>query len=61
MLILGELLKRLHHKIIKGELVADTMPDVIKHTQEKPKRPHKIHSHRRKSSTSTDDPRYFVY
>ena len=56
MVIAGELLKKLHHKIIRGEMVADTMPDVIKHTQEKPKaRPHKIHAQRRKSST--DDPR----
>ena len=54
---LGELLKKLHQKIIKGEMVADTMPDVIKHTQEKPiVRPHKIHAQRRKSSA--DDPRY---
>lgn len=53
----GELLKKLHQKIMKGEMVADTMPDVIKHTQEKPKvRPHKIHGQRRKSSA--DDPRY---
>ena len=55
----GELLKKLHNKIIKGEMVADTMPDVIKHTQEKPKvRPNKIHAQRRKSST--DDPRYGI-
>ncbi|CAK8676672.1 unnamed protein product [Clavelina lepadiformis] len=56
----GELLKRLHHKILKGEILADTMPDVIKHTQERPlpRKSRRKSSHedpRRKSTDSIGD------
>uniref|UniRef100_A0A6F9DRC2 [histone H3]-lysine(4) N-trimethyltransferase n=1 Tax=Phallusia mammillata TaxID=59560 RepID=A0A6F9DRC2_9ASCI len=51
----GDVLKRLHHKILKGELIAETMPDVIRHTQEKPIPRPESRTIRRKSSH--DDPR----
>ncbi|XP_078483562.1 uncharacterized protein LOC101243241 isoform X1 [Ciona intestinalis] len=51
----GELLKHLFNKIIRGEILAETMPDVIRHTQEKPTtRPVPVKD-RRKSSQ--EDPR----
>lgn len=60
----GEILNKLYHKIIKGEMIAETIPDVIRHTQDgitmSNKYKHCNHhqsGNRDKRKMSHDDPR----
>lgn len=62
---IGEVLNKLFQRIARGEMVAETVPDVIRHTQDGISMSNKFkeRSHRRTSKDGTrrssqDDPRY---